>query len=74
MIQTSKVFEERIDNGYDAATNLKLANKRILVYVRVDWDDEPFEYDINADNINKEDEETWNALLSMFKGIRNRAY
>lgn len=70
----SNLIAVTIDNGYDAATNLKLANKRILVYVRVDWDDEPFEYDINADNINKEDEETWNALLSMFKGIRNRAY
>lgn len=69
----SNLISVTIDNGYDAVTNIKLANKRILVYVRVEWDDEPFEYDINADNANKEDEETWNALLSMFKGIRNRA-
>lgn len=68
----SKLIAVTIDNGYDEITNLKLANKRILVYVRVEWDDEPFEYTICADNANKDDEETWNALLSMFKGIRNR--
>jgi len=68
----SDLIAVTIDNGYDAVTNIKVANKRILIYVRVDWDDEPFEYTIYTDNVNKDDEETWNALLAMFKGIRNR--
>ena len=71
--QFSNLLKVTADNGYDEFLNIKMANKRILVLVNTDWDDEPFEYSICADNANLGDEATWNALLAMFKGIRNRA-